>query len=133
MQPDMAEIGRLVDAILVVEEQPQAVGGVERLGQLLLDQLFMRDEVDLRIGIAQQRNEQAGHGAGHPAAMLGGEPRGIGKPRQDVAERADRELDQDVAAQRVVLVRQHRGRLAGRVKVPHLDAEADVVPLGGAD
>ena len=46
VQPDMAEIGRLVDAVLVVEEQPQAVGRVDRLRQLLLDQLLMRDEVD---------------------------------------------------------------------------------------
>ena len=44
MQPDMAEIGRLPDVVLVVEEQPDAVGGVERAPQLLLDQLLVRDE-----------------------------------------------------------------------------------------
>ena len=46
MQADMAEVAGLVHAVLVVEEQPHAVGRVIALG---LD-LLVRDEGDVRIG-----------------------------------------------------------------------------------
>ena len=57
----------------------------------------MGDEADGGIGVAQQWDDQLGHGAREPAAMHLAEPGGIGKPGQDVAQRAHRELDQDIA------------------------------------
>jgi hypothetical protein len=64
-----------------------------------------------RVGIAQQRNDQRRHRAGQPAAVHLGEPRGVGEPRHDVAQRADRELDQHVAPECVVLVGEYAGGL----------------------
>ena len=57
----------------------------------------------------------------------------IGKPADSVAERADRELDQDLAVARVVLVRQHQRGCPGLVELPDVDAEADEEALGGGD
>ena len=55
VQPDMTEVARLIDAVLVVEEQPHAVGGVIALG---LD-LLVGDEGDVGIGVAKQRDQLA--------------------------------------------------------------------------
>ena len=120
----MAEVGRLLVAVGIVEEESDGVGGVERLGEPLPDRLLVRDEADIGIGVAQERDDQAGHRAGQPAAMLLPEACGIGKPREDVAEGADRKLHQHVAAARVVFVFEH-----DRIISSHLDPEAYEVAL----
>jgi hypothetical protein len=88
----------------------------------------VREESDVRIGIAEQRDQPLGHAAGEPAAVLLLELHRIGKPADSVAERADRELDQHLAVGRRVFVREHALAL-----LPGLDAEADVVALGAVD
>ena len=57
MQPDVTEVGRLEHEILVVEEQAHRVGGVIAFR---LD-LLVREEGDVRIGIAEQRDQPLGH------------------------------------------------------------------------
>ena len=66
MQPDETEVARLVHTVLVVEEQPHAVGRVVTLG---LD-LLVSEEGDVRISVAKQRDQPLGHAAGELAAML---------------------------------------------------------------
>ncbi len=61
------------------------------------------------------------------------EPGRIGKPRQDVAQRADRELDQDVSVRGVVVMRQHPCGRPGIVELPDRDAETNEVMLGRRD
>src|SRR5262249_42058216 len=63
MQADMAEVARLVDEFLIVEEQADAVCCVVALD---LD-LFGGHECDVRIGIPEQRYELVAHEAGEPA------------------------------------------------------------------
>ena len=110
--------------VLVVEEQPHAVGGVITLG---LD-LLVGDEGDVRIGVAEQRDELFRHGAGEPAAVAFLELHRIGKPAERVAQRADRELDQHVAVRGRVIV--DKDALA---VLPDLDAEAHVIALAAVD
>src|SRR5262249_37416262 len=69
-----------------------------------------------------------GHAAGQPAAMLALELHRIGKPAHGVAQRADRQLDQDLAVAGRVLVAQDL-----LVALPDLDAESQVVALDRAD
>ena len=67
--------------------------------------------------------------AGQPAAVLLLEFHRIGKPAHRVAERADRELDQDLA----VRWRSNRGRSTLLALLPDLDAEAHEIALGAVD
>ena len=124
MQPDVTEVGRLEHEILVVEEQAHRIGSVVAFP---LD-LLVREEGDIRIGIAEQRDQPLGHAAGEPAAVLLLELHRIGEPADGVAERADRELDQHLAVGRRVFVREHALAL-----LPGLDPEAHVVALGAVD
>ena len=89
----------------------------------------MRDEFDIGIGVAEQRDQPLGHRAGQPAAVLLLEFHGIGKPADRVAERADRKLDQHLAGpRRRIFVDEKALALP-----PRLDAEADVIALGAVD
>src|SRR5207248_927252 len=90
MQPDMAEVAGLKDAVLVVEEQADAVSRVIEFGRDLL----VRDKPDIGIAGAEQRYQALGHRTGYLALVLFPELHRIGKPAERVAEGADRELDQ---------------------------------------
>jgi len=116
VQPDKAEIGGLVNAVLVVEEEAHAIGGVIPLGL----HLVLGDEFDLGIGVLEQGDELLGHRAGQFAAMLCEKLHCIGKPPHRVAQRADRELDQHLAALGRVFVRHDAlARLPQFEAVPH--------------
>ena len=93
MQPDKAKIAGLAYAILVVEEQANAVAGIIPLG---LD-LSVRDEGDVGIGVAKERDELLAHGAGETAVVSFLELHRIGKPTQRVANCANRKLNQHLA------------------------------------
>src|SRR5215471_11987228 len=124
MQPDETEVARLVHAILVVEEQAHAVGRVVTLG---LD-LLVSEEGDVRINVAKQRDQPLGHAAGELAAMLLLELHCIGKPADRVAERADRKLDQHLAAGGGIVVRDEL-----LVLLPHFEPEAHEIALAAVD
>ena len=109
--------------MLVVEEQPHAVGGVVAFG---LD-LLVRQEGDVRIGLAEQRDQPLGQAAGEPAAMALLELHRIGKPAHGVAERADRELNQDFAIGGRIFVAEQAFAV-----LPNLDA-AHIIALGAVD
>ncbi len=124
MQSDMAEIAGLMQTVLVIEEQPHAVG---RVIIFRLD-LFVGEESDMRIGVAEQRNEFFRHPAGEPAVMAFLELHRIGKPAERVAQRADRKLNEYVAVRGRVIM--NKDALA---VLPRLDAEADVIALAAID
>src|SRR6185312_2296474 len=60
---------------------------------------------------------------------------GIREPGENVAQSADRELDQDVLMARIVVMRHDRRRFAGRAILdgPDLDPKANVPALRGVD
>ena len=124
MQADVAEVAGLMQTVLVVEEQPHTVGGVV----LFRLDLLVGEEGDVRIGVAEQRNEFVRHPAGEPAVVALLELHRVGKPAECVAERADRELDQHLAVRGRIIVDENALAI-----LPRLDAEADVVALGAVD
>jgi hypothetical protein len=124
VQPDVAKIAGLVDKILVVKKQADAVG---RVISLRLD-LLMGEEGDFGIGAAEQRNDLVAHGAGEIAAMEFLELDGIGVPTHGVAERTYRELDQHLAARGGIVVDEQSLPV-----LPDLDAESYEVTLGAVD
>ena len=63
MQPDMAEIDGLMDALDVIEKEPDAIGRVIVVG---LDGLGV-DEADFGIGAGEQRDQPPRHGDGQSA------------------------------------------------------------------
>ncbi len=128
MQPDKAEVGRLPIVGLVAEEYTERISGVHDVRQFLLDDVFVGNEAQTRVGIAQQRDDQAGQRAGHPAVRMGfSKARGVREPREKVAQSADRKLDQYVLVAWVVIVRHDRARFPGCAVVdrPDFDPEAD--------
>ena len=102
------------------KNRPDAVGGIIALG---LD-LLVRQKGDVRIGVAKQRDQLLPHAAGQPAAVALLELHRIGKPAHGVAERADRELDQDLAVCRRIIVGKTLSSFACFPR-PHFDAETD--------
>ena len=124
MQSDKAEIAGLMQTVLVVEEQPHAVG---RVIIFRLD-LFVGDESDIRIGVAEQRNEFFGHPAGEAAVVAFLELHCKGKPAERVAQRANWKLDEYVAVRGRVIMNKY-----ALAVLPRLDAEADVIALAAVD
>ena len=82
MQPDQAEVARLVHRVVVVEEQAQRIGGVVALRR----DPVMADELDVGIGVGEQRDQPFGHRAGQLAAMQRLELHRIGEPADSVAD-----------------------------------------------
>ena len=121
MQPDVTEIARLVDAILIVEEEPDAVGRVELLGF----DLFMGHECDVRVTVTKQRDELFPDRAGQLALVLLLEFRRVGKPANGVAKGPNRELDQYLSVGGVIIVTQDL-----LVLHPRFDAEAHKIAFG---
>src|SRR3984885_10937378 len=120
----MAEITRLKHEVLVIEKQTDAVGRIIILGL----NLFMSEEIDVGICIAKQSYQFLSHGAGKPTAMKLFELDRIGKPTHGITERADRELNQDIAIPNRIFVAQHRFAL-----LRHFDAKPYEVALGAID
>ena len=124
MQPDETEVAGLVEAILVVEEQPHAIGRV--IARRV--EIVVPDEIDLGISVSEERDQPVGHAAGQLTAVLFPKLHRIGKPSHRVAERAGRKQHRDLAIARVVIVAQHL-----LVAVPDFDPEPDVIALGAGD
>ncbi len=124
MQAHEAEVAGLVGAVIIAEEQADVVG---RIVFFPLD-LVMGDEVDVRVGAAEQRDECLAHGACEFAAVALLELHGVGEPPDDVPEGADGELHQDVAVLGAIVVREQVLAV-----LPDLDTEPDEITLGAVD
>ena len=125
-EADLAEVVGL--AVLVpAEEDPDAVGGVRR-GRLHLRGVRERDVGVLR---PQQLGDALRERAFEAAAVLLPELLRVGEPGEGVAERPDREFDEDGPSAQV-----HEVVEDGRLQVgavPDADAERHVVFLCAAD
>src|SRR6266436_5290501 len=117
----MAEVAGLEHALLVVEEQANAVSRVKALG---LD-LLVGQKRDVGISVPEQWNELFAHSAGQPTAMAFLKPHRVGEPADDVADRADWELDQHLALGGGIVVAEQALALG-----PDLEAEAHEITLG---
>src|SRR5690348_5112747 len=127
VQPDEAKIAGLKDASLVIEEEPDVVGGVVLPG---ID-LFMGKEADLRVSVSKKGDETLGHGTAQTAPVLLLEFDGVGEPSNRVPQSAHRELHQHVLASSRIVVPKYR--LCRALRKPNLDPTSQVVALGTVD
>ena len=110
--------------LFVVEKKTDVVGRIIALGVDLL----VGEKLDLRIGVAKQRDQGLRHRHAQAAAVCALELRRIGEPAHAVPQRADRQLDQHLLVAAVVIVGEDEA-----IADERLDAHPDVVALGAAD
>src|SRR5262249_6448409 len=124
VQADMTKVARLEHVGLVLEKKPHRVGGVIALGF----DLAVRDQRDVGMAVAQERNQLVTDSAGQPAAMVLLKLQRVGEPAQRIAERTDGELDQNITIPGGIIM--GKNTLAA---VPYFEPEADEIALTAVD
>ena len=128
MQADHSKIGRLPDMIGVVKKEAKGVGGVKAVREPVFLGGFVGDEPDLGVALLEKRKDERRQSAGEPTPMFFLETHCIGEPGEGVAQRPDRELDEDIAVSRIIFVAQHLCRT-----IEDFDAKTDVKAFGTCD